>query len=144
MHNEAAIESEGPDAPELSRTPALGFDQPTAVIQRIRLDTGNENHLSPTEVRDVARRMISKLAELANPVKAAQKALLFIHCQQGSLDRRPGSGRVDQVRPENVAVVVFSPNRFSSKPDRLLTKEVRPAEVAVPIELLIAMKREVM
>src|SRR5215211_7465998 len=107
----------------------LGLDQPTAVIQPVRLDTGNENHLSPTEVRDVARRMILIVAELANPVKAAQKAPPFIHCRQGSLDRRPGSGRVDQVRPENVAVVVLSPNRFSSKPDRLLTKEIRPAGV---------------
>ena len=51
-------------------------------------------------------------------------------------------GRADQVRPEDVAVVVLSPNRFSSKPDRLLTK-IRAAEVAVAIEPLIAMKREV-
>ena len=33
----------------------LGLDQPTAVIQGVRLDTGNENHLSPMEMRYVAR-----------------------------------------------------------------------------------------
>jgi hypothetical protein len=70
-------------------------------------------------VRDVARRMILIVPVLANPVKAAQKAALLIQRRQGSLDRRPGSGRVDQVRPEDVAVVVLSPNRFGSKPDRL-------------------------
>ena len=96
------------------------------------------------EVRDVARRMILIVAVLAGPVKAAQKAPLSIQRRHGILDRCSGSGRVDQVRPEDVAVVVLSPNRFSLKPERPLVKEIRAAEMAVAIEPLIAMKREVM
>jgi len=91
VHDEAAIESEGPTLRSSRARRKLGLDQPTAVIQCVRLDTGNENHLSPMEVRDVARRMILIVAMLAGPVKAAQKAPLFIQRRQGILDRCSGS-----------------------------------------------------
>jgi hypothetical protein len=111
----------------------LGLDQPTAVIQRVRLDTGNENHLSPMEVRDVARRMILIVAELANPVRAAQKApCLYIADRAALIVARLGPRRSSPAgecsrsssQPKPVQLETRpsldqgNPSRRSSCPDR--------------------------
>jgi hypothetical protein len=114
----------------------LGLDQPAAVVERVSLHPSNENHLLSTEMRDVARRMILIGAMRTGPLKATQEAARVIHRRQRSLDSRAGSGGVNQIRAKDVAVLVLCPNRFGSKPDRLLTKEIRAAEVAVAIEPL--------
>ena len=95
----------------------LGLDQPTAVVQRVRLDTGHQNDLPPMEVCDVARRMILIVAIWAGPVKPAQKPSLLIHRRERCLDRRAGLGRIDQIRPEDISVVVLRPDRIRAQPE---------------------------
>ena len=112
----------------------LSLYQTTTIFEPVGDLAGGGDGLDAGEVGDVAGAAVGVVAVGTGPVEAAEEAVFGVHGGECGLDGGAGAGAVDQVRQQDVAVIVHGPQRVTDVPDDLLADEISAAEIAVAIE----------